>query len=76
MNLIRAMADIKLSVEDINNINELMVRDESLPVIPDPGDPSKWARCPKCQTLLNRDSDYTKFCRICGQRVDVDNDAL
>ena len=75
MNLIRTMVDIKLSIEEINHINELIVRDEALPVIPDKKEPEKWCRCPKCKELMARTIDR-KFCTHCGQRLDVENDAL
>ena len=73
MNLIRGMADIKLSVEQINELNELIVRDEALPVIPDKTEPEKWSFCPQCRRLLNHEDN---FCRECGQRVDTDNYVL
>lgn len=75
MNIIRSMVDLKMSIEEINYINELIVRDEALPVIPDKNEPEKWAKCPKCRGLLSRTIDK-HFCPVCGQRVDVENDAL
>ena len=75
MNIIRSMVDLKMSIEEINYINELIVRDEALPVIPDKNEPNKWGRCPKCKGLTARTIDK-KFCTHCGQRLDVENDAL
>jgi hypothetical protein len=69
------MVDLKMSIEEINHINALITRDEALPVIPDKTEPEKWGKCPKCLKLTAR-SNGNNFCVHCGQRLDVENDAL
>lgn len=73
MNIIRSMVDLKMSIEEINHINELITRDEALPVIPDKDDPNKWCYCPKCKALTKIGDN---FCKHCGQRMDAENFAL
>lgn len=73
MNLIRSTVTINLTIEQVNEINELIVRDEALPVIPYKDEPEKWSCCPQCRRLLNHEDN---FCRECGQRVDTDNYVL
>lgn len=70
MNIIRAMVDVKLSIEQVNEINELIVRDEALPVLENEVLGDEWHRCPRCKHAIFRKPN---FCEQCGQRLDNDN---
>ncbi len=71
MNTLRGMTDVKLTIEQVNELNELIERATPLAVIADKEEPEKWGFCPKCRCLINRNSD--NFCRKCGQKVDTEN---
>ena len=71
MNIIRSMVDFKMSIEDVNYLNGLIVRDEALPVIGNKDD--EIVQCPICKQVLCVAHTETNFCRKCGQRLDVEN---
>lgn len=71
MNIIRSMVDFKMSIEDVNYLNGLIVRDEALPVIGNEGD--EIVQCPICKQCHCVSHTETNFCRKCGQRLDVEN---
>ena len=73
MKRIKGMTEIKVSVDDINHLNELIDRDEPKPVIVKTYGDSVFICCPECERATS--NDY-KFCPRCGQRLDMENEAL
>lgn len=71
MNKVKGSMDVRLSLDDVNKINELIERDTAKAIVED----KKYdlCYCPKCNKVL-LPSDL--FCHSCGQRLDRDNKAL
>lgn len=71
MNKLKGSMDVKLPLEDVNQINELIERDTAKAVIAD--DHYNLTYCPICRHVpLSTDV----FCSKCGQRLDTENKAL
>lgn len=77
MKFIKGDIDVRLSLEDVNTINDLIRRDTAKPVRK-----SEWEykgkkyinlHCPSCDAVV---SEGVVFCRTCGQRLDMENIAL
>ena len=71
MNKLKGSMDVKLPLEDVNQINELIERDTAKAVKAD--DKYDLEYCPVCRKVII--STY-KFCPYCGQRLDMENKAL
>lgn len=71
MNKIKGSMDIRLSLDEVNHINELIARDTAKAVKAD----GKYdlTYCPTCGAIV---ISLYKFCEVCGQRLDHDNKAL
>ena len=73
MKRIKGMTEIKISVDDINHLNELIDRDEPKPIVIKTYSDSTFECCPKCGICVGK--NY-KFCSNCGQRLDTETEAL
>lgn len=75
MKRIKAITEIKVSVDDINHLNTLIDRDEpKSPVVKRYlADGGEYTVCPICARLI---SDNYHFCSQCGQRIDRENVAI
>ena len=71
MNKVKGTMDVRLSLEEVNTINELIERDTARAEKVD----GKYdlAYCPICSSVTV--NSYT-FCPRCGQRLDHENRAL
>lgn len=71
MNKVKGSMDVRLTLEEVNKINELIERDTAKAVIAD--EQYDLCYCPKCRSVpLSQDI----FCRKCGQKLDQENKAL
>ena len=71
MRFITGSIDIRLSLEEVNTINDLIKRDTAKAVVDD--DKYNICYCPSCNHVpLKGDL----FCSRCGQRLDMENKAL
>ena len=71
MNKVKGSMDVRLSLEEVNRINELIERDTAKAVIAD--EKYDLTYCPVCKAIpLSTDT----FCRRCGQKLDQENKAL
>lgn len=67
----------RMRVETLNRLNELIKRDQALPIVKDGRD--EWDRsekkyaCPSCESRVYKDYN---FCPYCSQRLDTENYAL
>ena len=75
MKRIKAITEIKVSVDDINHLNALIDRDEPKPPVVKrySADGGEYTVCPVCARLV---SDNYHFCSQCGQRIDRENVAI
>lgn len=71
MNKLKGSMDVRLSLEEVNHINELIERDTAKAVKAD--DKYDLCYCPICNNIPLSSS---KFCSRCGQRLDMENKAL
>lgn len=73
MKFITGSIDIRLSLEEVNTINDLIKRDTAKAIKCEPCGDTTLNRCPTCGKFI-----YGKgnFCEDCGQRLDLDNKAL
>ena len=69
MNLLFSECTVKVTSDELAEINELIRRSKPMAVI----DGSGYYKCPTCKEVLYRN---VKYCHNCGQRVDQDNIAL
>lgn len=77
-------AEIVMRVSEINRLNELVERDEAMPIVEEEkedfaGEQFASYFCPACRKRLMGNLTYEKdinFCKYCGQRIDVENIAL
>lgn len=71
MNKIKGSMDIRLSLDEVNHINDLIARNTAKAVKVD----SKYdlEYCPVCGSVAITSH---KFCTDCGQKLDHDNKAL
>lgn len=74
---ISGTATVTLSFENIALLNELVEKNEPLPVTEHKfeyeGEQYTTLGCPRCKKIVSKGDGY---CRRCGQRVDTENIAL
>ena len=71
MNKVKGSMDVRLTLDEVNNINALIERDTAKAVVAD--EAYNLCYCPICKSIpLTGDT----FCRKCGQRLDAENKAL
>lgn len=69
----------RMRVDTLNRLNELIKRDQALPIVKDGYDEwdghekHKKFACPSCECRTYEDYN---FCPYCGQRLDTENYAL
>lgn len=73
MNKLKGSMDVRLSLEEVNHINELIERDTAKAMKVEKVGESTLEYCPTCNKLLMIGDC---FCRMCGQRIDTENKAL
>lgn len=71
MNKIKGSMDVRLSLDEVNHINDLIVRDTAKAVKADTNYDLTY--CPVCGAVV---IESELFCSKCGQRLDHDNKAL
>ena len=73
MRFIAGSVDIRLSLEEVNTINDLIKRDTAKAIAQKVIADSNYECCPNCGKML-----FSKhnFCEECGQRLDFENKAL
>lgn len=71
MNKLKGSMDVRLSLDEVNHINELIERDTAKAEKAD--EKYDLTYCPTCSKVTI--STYT-FCPACGQRLDHENKAL
>ena len=71
MNKLKGSMDVRLSLDEVNHINELIERDTAK--AEKANEKYNLTYCPTCSKVTN--STYT-FCPECGQRLDHENKAL
>ena len=73
MRFIAGSMDIRLSLEEVNTINDLIKRDTAKAIAQKVIADSTYECCPNCGKML-----FSKhnFCEECGQRLDFENKAL
>lgn len=70
MNRLKGTIEIKLTVDEVNTINELIARNTAKPMKEYKDSASDlMALCPSCEAVINRNFC---FCQNCGQRVMTD----
>ena len=62
--------DVRLSLEEVNKINELIERDTAKAITQEKVGETTLEYCPTCHSLMLTGDT---FCRKCGQRLDADN---
>lgn len=73
MTQIKGSVDVRLSLDDVNKINELIERDTAKAITQQKIGKTTIERCPYCGKML---FGKANFCGECGQRIDTDNIAL
>lgn len=73
MKRIKAMTEIKVSVDDINHLNSLIEKDYAKPLKVKRVDDRVTYWCPSCNRCV---VDEWAFCPRCGQRLDTENEQL
>lgn len=79
MGRLNGTVDLRLSVDDVNSINELIERDTAKPMVESQlKDGTIIEHCPACGAVLGpiHVEEKWPFCYRCGQRIDFDNIAL
>ena len=71
MNKVKGSMDVRLSLEEVNKINELIERDTAKAEKAD--EKYDLTYCPVCNSVT---INSHVFCPKCGQRLDHDNKAL
>ena len=69
MNKIKGAMDVRLTLDEVNEINSLIERNTAKAVRAD----DTLAYCPNCDKAI---LDLYIFCPRCGQRLDQENKAL
>lgn len=75
MNKLKGTIDVRLTLEEINLLNDLIQRSNARPVKHHEGETSNGEKynyntCPACDATVLVDD---KFCRECGQAIDTEN---
>lgn len=73
MTQIRGSVDVRLSLDDVNKINELIERDTAKAIVQKKIGQTILECCPYCGKMQ---FSRVNFCSECGQRIDADNIAL
>ena len=71
MNKVKGTMDVRLTLEEVNTINDLIERDTAMAVVAD--DKYDIEYCPVCGGVVIRTD---QFCDKCGQRLDQENKAI
>lgn len=73
MNKLKGSVDVRLSLDEVNRINELIERDTAKAIVQKKIGDTIIECCPYCGKM--QFSKYN-FCAECGQRLDHENKAL
>lgn len=71
MKTLKGKTTVELTIEEVNEINEMIERNEFKPIVHN--DEYNLDYCPTCNSLT---FDHHDFCPYCGQRLDHENYAL
>ena len=71
MKRLKGKTTVELTIEEVNEINELIERNEKKAIRHN--DEYNLDHCPTCGSLI---FDHHDFCPYCGQRLDHENYAL
>lgn len=64
---------VRMTLEEANEYNELVERNKAMPIRIKTIGESTFEVCPVCSRVIGKDMD---FCGKCGQRIDKENTAF